>query len=252
MAGKSAGMGDQLWIGGYDLGADTNSLSAINGGFPTLPATAITNDAEARFAGERDGSMTIVSYWNPDANQSHAVYSPLPTSDVIGTYAHTQLIGGPSANLLAKQIDYQGARGQDGSFLLTVPMQANAYGMQWAFQATAGKRTDAAATAAAAVNPLDQASATPGAFGGVLWVHLFSLGSGSVTIKAQESSDNGADAYADVTGATTAALSSAPTSVRIATGLINVERYIKIVTTGVFTNAVFSASWYRHRVSTVY
>lgn len=252
MAGKSAGMGDQLWIGGNDLGADTNSLSAINGGFPTLPATAITNDAEARFAGPRDGSMTVVSYWNPDAGAAHSVYSALPTTDVICTYAHTQVIGGPSANLVAKQVDYQGARGQDGSFLLTVPMQANGYGMQWAFQATAGKRTDAAATAAAAVSPLDQASASPGAFGGVLWVHLFSLGSGSVTIKAQESSDNSGDAYADVVGATTGALAAGVTAVRVATGLIAIERYIKIVTTGVFTNAVFAASFVRHRVSTVY
>lgn len=252
MVGKSAGMGDQLWIGGYDLGADTNSLTEMNGGFLTLPATAITNDAEARFAGERTGSMTVVSYFNPDANQSHAVYSPLPTTDVIATYAHTTAIGGPSINLIGKQVDYQGAHGQDGSYLLTIPMLSNAYGTQWAFQATAGKRTDASATAAGSVSPLDQGSATPGAFGGVMWVHLFSLGSGSVTIKLQESSDNGADAYADVVGATTAALSSAPTTVRIATGLIDVERYIKVVTTGVFTNAVLAVSWYRHRVSTVY
>lgn len=252
MAGKSSGMGDQLWIGGYDLGADTNSLSAINGGFPTLPATSIVDSAEARFGGERTGDMTIVSYWNPDANQAHAVYSPLPTTDVVCTYAHTTSIGGPSANILAKQVDYQGARGQDGSFLLTVPMTSNGYGMQWAFQATAGKRTDASATAAAAVSPLDQLSASPGAFGGVMWVHLFSLGSGSVTIKLQESSDNSGDAYADVTGATTGAQASAPYAARIALGSIAVERYIKVVTTGTFTNAVLAVSFYRHRITTVY
>lgn len=252
MAGKSAGMGDQLWIGGYDLGADTNSLSGINGGQATLPATAITNDAEARFGGERSGEMSIVSYFNPDANQSHAVYAPLPTTDVVCTYAHTTAIGGPSANIVAKEVDYQGARGQDGSYLLTIPMQSNGYGLSWAFQATAGKRTDAAATAAAAVSPLDQLTASPGAFGGIMWVHLFSLDSGSVTIKLQESSDNGADAYADVVGATTGAQAAAPYSARIALGSIDVERYIKVVTTGVFTNAIFAVSFYRHRIATVY
>lgn len=252
MAGKSAGMGDQWFFSGYDLGADTNSFSAINGGQATLPATAITDSAEARFGGERDGSITPIAYWNPDANQSHAVYSPLPTTDVVCSYLHGTSIGGWSSNMLAKEVDYQGARGQDGSFLLTVPCQANGYGMQWAQQATAGKRTDAAATAAGAVSPLDQLTATPGAFGGVMWVHLFSLASGSVTIKLQESSDNGADAYADVVGATTGVQAAAPYAARIATGSINVERYIKVVTTGTFTNAVFAVSWYRHRIATVY
>lgn len=252
MAGKSTGMGDQLWVGGNDLGASTNSLSRIGGGPSPIDLTDITQSAHERKGGQRDGGMDVVSYFNPDAGAAHAVYSTLPTADVIVTYAHTTAIGGPSANLIGKQINYDGSRAQDGGFLLNVSAQANGFGLQWAFQATAGKRTDAAATAAAAVSPLDQLAATPGAFGLVMWVQLFSLGSGSVTIKLQESSDNAGDAYADVVGATTGALSSAPTAVRIATGLINVERYLKVVTTGTFTNAVFAVSAYRHRVDTVY
>ncbi len=249
---KGHGMGDQLWVGGYDLGADTNSLSRIGGGNTPIDMTDITQSAHARLAGERDGGMDIVSYWDPAVGASHEKYSALPTADVIATYAHTTAIGGQSANVVAKQIGYDGNRGQDGSFLLTVNAVANGYGLQWAFQATAGKRTDAAATAAGAVSPLDQLTASPGAFGGVMWVHLFSLGSGTPTIKLQESSDNGADAYADVVGATTGALASAPAALRIELGLINVERFIKVVTTGTFTNAVFAVSFYRHRIATVY
>jgi hypothetical protein len=252
MAGKSSGMGDQLWIGGYDLGASTNSLSRIGGGNTPIPMTDITQLAMAREGGQRDGGMDIVSYWNPDALGSHVAYSALPTTDVIATYAHTQVIGGPSANLIGKQINYDGNRAQDGGFLLNVSALANGYGLQWAFQATAGMRTDTAATAAAAVTALDQLTATPGAFGLVMWVHLKAFTGTSVTIKLQESSDNGADAYADVVGATTTALTTAPQAARIATGLINVERYLKVVTTGTFSNAVFSVSVYRHRISTVY
>ncbi len=251
MSGRSAGMGDQLWVGGYDLGASTNSLSRIGGGNTPIVMTDITQSAMAREGGKRDGGMDIVSYWNPDAGGSHAAYSPLPTADVVATYAHTTAIGGPSANVVAKQINYDGNRGDDGSFLLNVSAQANGFGLQWAFQATAGKRTDASATAAAAVSPLDQLTATPGAFGLVMWAHLFSLGSGTPTIKIQESSDNSGDAYADVAGATWTP-ASAPSAVRVATGLINVERYLKVVTTGTFTNAVLAVSVYRHRISTVY
>jgi hypothetical protein len=253
MAGKSHGMGDQLWIGGNDLGADTNSLTSLRTGLAgTLPATAITQDAEARFPGLRDGDLTVVSYWNPDAGAAHSVYSALPTTDVVCTYAHTQLIGGPTWNVVAKQVDYQGNHGQDGSFLLTIPFLPNSYGVGPGYQATPGMRTDASATAAAAVSPLDQASISPGAFGAIVWVHLKSLASGTVTIKLQESSDNSGDAYTDVTGATTAGLSSAPTGVRIATGAIDVERYLKVVTTGTFTDAVFSVSVWRHKAETLY
>jgi hypothetical protein len=251
MAGKTHGMGDQLWIGGYDLGASTNSLSRIAGGNTPIPMTDITQLAMARVGGQRDGGMDIVSYWNPDAGGSHDVYSPLPRTDVICTYAHTQLIGGPSANVVAKQVGYDGDRAQDGGYLLNVQMLANGYGLQWAFQATAGKRTDASATAAAAVSPLDQLTASPGAYGLVMWVHVYSIGSGTPTIKLQESSDNGADAYADVVGATTGVV-TAPLALRVATGSIAVERYIKVVTTGTFTDMVFSVSVARHRVATVY
>lgn len=248
---KASGMGDQLWVSGYDVGASTNSISRISGGPAALDYTDITQSAFERKGGERDGGMDVVSYWNPSAGGSHDVYSPLPRTDAILTYAHTTLIGGASANLIGKQIGYDGNRTQEGGFLLNVSALANGYGLQWAFQATAGKRTDASATAAGSVSPLDQVTASPGAFGGVMWVHLLSLGSGSVTIKLQSSSDNGADAYADVTGATTGALAAAPTALRVAvTG--DIERYLKVVTTGSFTNAVFAVSFARHRTQVDY
>jgi hypothetical protein len=150
------------------------------------------------------------------------------------------------------QLNYDGNRAQDGGFLLNTTIESNGYGLQWGHLATAGMRTDTAATAAAAVSPLDQLSASPGAFGLVMFVQLNAFTGTSVTIKLQESSDNSGDAYTDVTGATTAALTTAPQAVRIATGSIAVERYLKVVTTGTFSNAVFGVQVYRHRVATVY
>lgn len=252
MAGKSTGMGAGLLVGGYDVGGSTNSLTRIGGGNAPQDLTDITQSAFERKGGQRDGGMTIVSYFNVDTGASHDAYSGLPRTDVAAMYLHTAAIGGPSANVLAKQIGYDGSRAQDGGYLLTVDAQANGYGLQWAFQATAGLRTDSAATAAAAVTALDQGSVSPGAFGLVMWVQLKAFTGTSVTIKLQESSDNSADAYADVAGATTGALTTAPQAVRIATGAINVERYLKVVTTGTFSNAVFAVSAYRHRVQTDY
>lgn len=246
---KTHGMGDQLWIGGNDLGADTNSLNRIGGGPAVLAFTDITQSAYERKGGERDGGMDITSYWNP--TRAHPVYSPLPTADIIATYAHTTLIGGVTANVAAKQISYDGNRANDGGYLLNVQALANGYGLQWAFQATAGRRVDTAATGAGSVSPLDQVTASPGSFGGVMWVHLFAFTGTSVTIKLQSSSDNGADAYADVPGATTVALTTAPAAYRIAvTG--DIERYLKVVTTGTFTSADFAVSFARHRTQVDY
>lgn len=253
MAGKTSGMGAALWVGGYDLGASTNSLSRIGGGNTPIPMTDITQLAMAREGGLRDGGMDIVSYWNPDALGSHELYSTLPRTDEIATYAaYTPAIGVPSASCIGKQLNYDGARAQDGGFLLNVSVLANGYGLSWGNLATAGMRTDSAATAAAAVTAYDQGSASPGAFGLVMFVHLKAFTGTSVTIKLQSSSDNGADAYADVTGATTAALTTAPQAVRIATGSIDIERYLKVVTTGTFSNAVFAVQVYRHRIATTY
>ena len=253
MTGKSSGLGAALWVGGYDVGASTNSLSRINGGNTPIVMTDITQEAMAREGGQRSGGMDIVSYWNPDAGGSHDAYSPLPRTDTVATYvAYTPAIGVPCASCIGKQLNYDGNRTQDGAFLLSTTVESNGYGTQWGFLATAGMRTDSAATAAAAVTAFDQGSASPGAYGLVMYVHLKEFTGTSVTIKLQESSDNGADAYADVVGATTGALSSAPQAVRVATGSIDVERYLKVVTTGTFSNAVFGVQVYRHRVATVY
>jgi hypothetical protein len=246
---KTHGMGDQLWVGGVDLGASTNSLNRIGGGNTPIPMTDITQSAMAREGGQRDGGMDVVSYWDPTV--AHPVYSALPRTDVILTYAHTASIGGPSANLIGKQVNYDGSRAQDGGYLLSVQALANGFGLQWALQATAGKRTDTAATGAGSVSPLDQGSASPGAFGGVMWVHLFAVTGTSVTIALHESSDNSGDAYAAVTGATTGALTT-PQAMRVELGAINVERYLKVVTTGTFSNAVFAVSFDRHGTAVVY
>src|SRR5688572_23761338 len=114
---KSSGLGAQLWVSGYDVGASTNSLSRIAGGNTPIPMTAITQSAEAREGGQRDGGMDIVSYWDPAVGATHEVYSALPRTDAIATYvAYTPAIGVPSASCVGKQLNYDGNRAQDGGF----------------------------------------------------------------------------------------------------------------------------------------
>ncbi len=247
---KDAGMGDQFYIDGYDIGGDIQSLQRIGGG-PNSPlgATDITQGAMARFGGQLYGGMGFTSYHNVAANQEHARLSTLPRTDVVATWGHGTTLGNASASCVAKQINYDPNRGQNGELLFSVDLESNAYGLTFGQMLTAGKRTDTAATNGTSV---DLGTVSPGAFGLVMFVHVFAFTGTSVTIKIQESSDNGSgDAFADVVGATTGAL-SAIGAVRVQTGLINVERYLRVVTTGTFNPATFWVQATRFDTSVVF
>jgi len=247
---KQGGLGDNLFVGGYDLSGDIMSLGRVGGGpATTLPVTGIDKSAMERLGGGRDGAMDVTSYFNKATGQAHPRFSSLPTTDVIATYCRGTTLGNPAAAINAKQVGYDGNRPSDGSLTFAVQTLSNGYGLEWGRQLTAGKRTDGSATNGSSVDLL---AASPGAFGLQMYVHLFAFTGTSVTIKIQESSDDGSgDAFADVTGATTGALTTVQ-ALRVATGLINVERYLRVVTTGTFSNAVFAVMATRNDTSVVF
>ena len=143
---KTSGLGDNLYIAGYDLSGDITALGSIGGGPATLECTSINKSAIERIGGLRDGRMQATAYFNPSTGQAHDRLSNLPTADVILTYCRGTTLGNPAASLVAKQINYDGTRGDDGAFTFTVDAQANGYGIEWGEQLTAGTRTDTEAT----------------------------------------------------------------------------------------------------------
>lgn len=252
MANKQAGMGDGLLVGGYDLSGDIGSLSRIGGGPQPLEVTGINKSGFERIGGVRDGAMTFQAWFNPSNNQAHDRFENLPYTDDILTYLRGTTIGKPAACLNAKQINYDGNRGQDGSLTFAIEALGNSYGLEWGTQLTAGLRTDTGATSGSGV---DLGSASPGAFGLQAYLQVTGFSGTDVTIKIQESSDNGSgDAFADVVGGGFTAVTSGPTTQRIATGAIDVERYLRVVTTtsGGFTSVTFSVVAIRNDTLTVF
>lgn len=235
---KSAGLGANCLIGGYTLGGDIQSLDNIHGGPTPWETTDITQSAMDRIGLHRDGGFDITAYHDVAANAAHARLSTLPTTDVQVTALFGSTIGNPAVCTVAKQINYDGTRGEDGSLIFKVNLQSTLYGIEWGEMATAGIRTDTSATVGAA---FDSGAATTN-FGLQAYLHVTSVVGTSVTVKLQESSDNAGDAYADVTGgAFSAVLGAAVSAQRIATATnLAVERYLKVVTTGTFTSAVFT------------
>ena len=79
--------------------------------------------------------------------------------------------------------------------------------------------------------------------GGVGFLQVFSLASGSVTVKVEESTSSGGS-YAAVTTFSTVGTSDVPTAERTEmTG--TVKRYLKVTTTGTFSNAVIAVGFAR-------
>jgi hypothetical protein len=233
---KQGGLGDNLYIGGYDLSGDVGSVDNISGSIGVLDVTTIDKSANARLGGLRDGAVSFTSYFDPAAGASHPVLAALPTTDTILTYCRGTNLGDPAAALNGKQLNYDATRGEDGSFIFKVDAVGNAYGLEWGVQGTAGKRSDTTATNGTGVN-LGAASS----FGLQAYLQVFSFTGTSVTVKLQGSSDNGGgDAFADITGGAFAAASAIGVQ-RIATaGNLAIEQYFRVVTTGTFSQATFS------------
>lgn len=230
---KQTGLGDALFVDGVNLSGDIGSVQRVAGGPAALEVTGIDKSASERLGGLRDGGIDFTAWFNPDG--AHVDLSSLPRTDRAVTYCRGLGVGSQAASTLAKQIDYAPTRAADGALSIVVQAAANAYGVEWGTQYTDGIRTDTAGTNGTSVD-----AGASSAFGLQAWLHVLSITGTSVTVKLQQSSDNGgADAFADVTGGAFAA-ASAPGAQRIATaGDLAVERYLRVVTTGTFSNAEF-------------
>ncbi|TDC63878.1 hypothetical protein E1258_09540 [Micromonospora sp. KC207] len=236
---KSSGLGARLYVAGSDLSGDVGSLSRIGGGPAPRDVTGINKSAYERIGGLRDGGIDYQAWFNPAVGAAHDVLSALPRTDQVTTYCHRATIGSPAACCVAKQIGYDPTRAADGSLTVAVQTQANGYGLEWGTLATAATRTDTAATNGASID-----LGAAGSFGLQAYLHVLAFTGTDVTIKLQQSSDDGGgDAFADVTGGGfTQVTGGAPLAERIQTARGQaVERYLRVVTTttGGFTSLEF-------------
>lgn len=232
---KKGGMGDRLYVSGFDISGDVGSLSRIGGGPAALDVTDITQGGFGRLGGLRDGSIEFSAWFDDSAGQAHKTLSALPTADVLLAYFQGAALGNQAAFLTAKQINYDLTRGNDGGLSAVTQAQANGFGLEWGLQLTPGQRTDASATTPG--TGFDQTVVST-AFGLQAQLQVFAFTGTSVTVKIQDSADNAT--FADVAGLTFTA-ATARTSERIATGATaTIRRYLRVVTTGTFSNAVFA------------
>ena len=245
---KTTGLGDQLFVDGNNLSGDAGSIQKIGGGPAPLDVTSIDKSGFERLGGKRDGGIGFTSWFNPTG--AHPVLKTLPTTDRIVTYLRGSALGAPAASCVGKQIGYDPTRSEDGSLSLVVDVQADGFGVEWGDAMTPGLRTDTTPTNGASVDFL--AAST---FGFQAYLQVLSVVGTSVTVTLQESSDNGgADPFANVVGGSFTAVTpgTAPQAQRIAASPANLERYLRVVTTGTFTSAAFVVMVVRNLTATVF
>lgn len=246
---KQSGLGDNLYVAGRDLSGDIGSIGGISGGPAALEVTGIDKSAYERLGGVRDGSLEYTAFFNDAVGQAHPTLAALPTADQIVSYLRGTTLGNAAASMVGKQIGYDGARNENGSLTFKVQALANGFGVEWGRMLTAGKRTDGGAANGTGVD-----AGASSAFGLQAYLHVFAFTGTSVTIKLQESSDNAVgDPYADVVGGAFSLVNTAPVSERIATaGNLTVERWLRVVTTGTFSNLVFAVLVARNDTAVVF
>ena len=228
---KTSGLGDNFYIGGYDLSGDTASLDQISGGPAIIDVTPINAYANVRIGGLRSGDLQFTTYF--DAAGEHAALSTLPRTDVIATYARGTVVGNPAACIQSRQINYDPTRDNVGNLTLKVELQSDAYGMEWGTQLTAGLRTDTSGTVGPAFD-----NGAAGTLGGQAYFQLTSFTGTSVTIDVQSSTTSGGS-YA-TTGLTSTAFTAIGAQRVAVTSAATISEFLKVVTTGTFSNAVFS------------
>lgn len=239
---KQSGLGDNLYVAGYDLSGDIGSLGRIGGGPEALEVTGIDKSAPERLGGTRDGSLEFTAFFNKATDRAHPRLKLLPTADQVVSYLRGTALGGQAACLVGKQINYDGTRGEDGSLTFKVNALANGYGLEWGTQLTAGKRTDSGATNGTGVD-----FGASSAFGLQAYLQVFAFTGTDATVRIQSSSDNGGtDPYSDVTDGVFVSIGAAPVAQRLETAsrTQSIERWLRVATTtsGGFSNLVFAVT----------
>lgn len=241
---KQSGLGSRLWVGAVNLSGDISAINRISGGPAAMDLTDITQSAYARVGGLRNGGIDVTSFFDAAAGASHATLGALPRTDTIVSAALGATVGAPCASCQAVQIGYDGNRGNDGALPLNVVTNSDQYGLEWGELLTAGDRTDTTATASG--TGFDGGAATT--FGGQAYLHLSAFAGTSVTVKLQDSADNAS--FADLAGAAFTTKTAVGFERIAFTG--TVRRYLRVATTGTFTNAVFMVNAVRNLSAVVF
>ena len=246
---KQSGLGDNLYVGGFNASGDIGTINKVSGGPAALEVTDITQSGHARIGGMRDGGIDYTAYFDPTVGASHDTFAALPLTDAVVSYLRGTALGSPAASCVAKQLDYPGKLGTDGSFTFDISTLSNGFGVEWGNALTPGQKTDGAPANGASVDMLTVSTA----FGWQAYAHVFAVTGTSVTLTLQDSADNvtftnlAAGAFNAVTSAVAGTSAAGQ---RLQSGRTDtVRRFLRVVSSGTFTSATYAVVFVRNIVA---
>lgn len=226
---KTNGLGVRIYANGYDLNTDVNALSGVGTNQALLDTTALANAATARTIGLRDSTLTVNGWFDNATGFSHDAFSAISgDAEVIMTMGTSR--GDSACGMVADQSSYNIDRSQGSAIATTVEFStSDGEGLNWGVVLTDGpEQTDSSATNSASVD-----NSTSSSNGGIALISVESIGSGTATVKVQDSSDDAVWAdlasFTAVTGRTSEAVSVSG----------SIDRYLRVQTTGTFTDISF-------------
>ncbi|ANS03209.1 hypothetical protein [uncultured Mediterranean phage uvDeep-CGR2-KM18-C74] len=238
---KQSGLNVRLYVMGNDLSGDANAIGSMGYTQETLETTPLNAAAATRITGLADGEISVDGYFDNAANKIHATFTSnsgkLPSADQVVSVALNSAVGDPFVGISSKEAEYNVSRSVGSAITVSSTFPGNGMGGEFGVMLTAHDDTHSSASNGTAVD-----NTASSASGGSGYIQLISLSSGSVTAKIQHSANN--STWTDLVTFTAAGTSDVPTAQRSeVTGTVN--RYLRVTTTGTFSNAKLVAAFAR-------
>lgn len=241
---KQSAIGANLYLGVYDLSGDVGAVTGISSPRQTLEVTSLNKSAPERLLGKRDGAIGFSSFWNTGTGQMFDALSSLPSTDLLATVtiptATSFAVGDVGCAMNGKQTTLDPTRGADGSLVTTTQLVSTGSGLEWGRLLTAGKAT--VATGTVNQDGIDDDASTD--FGGAAYLHVFSIASGTMGVKLQESDDD--STYTDVTGGAFTNVTAATSQRIVLAHDATIKQYVRLATTGTHGDAVLAVLFVRY------
>jgi len=249
---KTSGLGDQLYIGGYDQSGDIGAVQNLSTTYAEWVVTGLDKSAEERQLLLADGEIGFANYYDPVSPGLHALFNTLPDTDALVSYFRGATLGAVTASIQGKQCNYGLDRGADGALIgQTIVIKGNGYALEWGYSLTAGKKTSVAAETLPGLDGTLQGYAgTPASNDPtVFYLHVFSMAGAAgddVTVKIFHSDDDAVgDPYTELVAFTNVDIAAVPTAQRITKTVTHAKLWLQVRTVTVSnypTSVVFAVS----------
>ena len=237
---KESGLNVRLYVEGKDMSGSANALDGAGYSQAMLETTPLNTSAATRITGLADGTLSVNGYFDTSDDAPWAEDSgKLPSSDAVVLVALSSAVGDPSVGMNAKEGEFNVSRSSGSAISIASSFSGNGMGGEFGEMLTAHDDTHSSAGSGTVVD-----SGAASTSGGAGYVQVISLGSGSVVVNLQESTSSGGS-YSNFMTFSTVAAAAAPSAERL-TMEGTVQRYIKVTTTGTFSNAKIAVAFARY------